>query len=152
MDQNAGIICIEWYNWNCLRWPNCNKFNCTFSQFIRCNYFWQAVSEIISSVEAEDWVYESSFSQHSGFSYTAVQTEDDLLPDFLSPNKSDSNHKQFTKTILHSGSEEDWDLRNVFFRSSLFIPPFWLLTIHQRKCFYIMLGTEGVRQGLQRQL
>lgn len=40
------------------------------------------MSEIIFSVEAEDWVYDS-FSQHSGFSCSAVQTEDDLLPDFF---------------------------------------------------------------------
>lgn len=58
--------------------------------------FRQAVSEIIFSVEAEDWVYDS-FSQHSGFSCSAVQTEDDLLPDFLSPKKSDSNRRTIHK-------------------------------------------------------
>lgn len=81
------------------------------------------MSEIISLVEAEDWIYDSSFSQHSGFSCNVVQTEDYLVPEFLSPNKSDSNHKHSTKTIiLHNGYEEDWELRNLFFLSPLFIP------------------------------
>jgi len=30
--------------------------------------------------------------KHSGFSCSAVWTEDDLLPDFLSSNKSDFNN------------------------------------------------------------
>lgn len=38
---------------------------------------------------------------------------------FLSHKKSDSNRTK--KTILHSGCEEDWEFRNVFFLSPLFI-------------------------------
>lgn len=97
VDQDVGIICIEWSNQNFLSWPNFNRFHCVFIQFIRCIYFWQAMSEIISSVKAEDWVYDSFFRQHSAFSCSAIQTEDDLLPDFLSSHKSDSNHTTIHK-------------------------------------------------------
>lgn len=91
------MICLEWSNWNCLNWPYYNRFYCVLPMFIRCSYFWQAVSNIISSVKAENWVNDSFCRQHSSFSCSALQTEHYLLRDFLSSNKSDSNHTTIHK-------------------------------------------------------
>lgn len=110
------------------------------------------MSEIVSSVKAEDWVSDCFFKQYSGFSYRAIQTEDDLLPDFLSFNKSDSNH-----ITIHKDSTAQWLQRRFGTQkcvSPLSIPNhlsslFLTINSTENERFYMILCTKRLNQSLQ---
>lgn len=87
-------------------------------------------------MEAEDWVYDSSFSQHLAFYVVLFRLKMICCQIFYLPiNLILTTQKSTKKTILYSGRKEDWTLRKSVLSLSIIYSSIFTVNTTAKKMF-----------------